>query len=58
MHSEQDQTLKEKIMYDPSKYTFQIHIIKVSGKLPTYPSPKLAFCPKCEVSVNIDLGEG
>ena len=30
----------------------------VSGKLPTYPSPKPIFCPKWEVSVNIGLGEG
>ena len=32
--------------------------IKVSGKLPTYPSPNPAFCPKWEVSVDADLGEG
>ena len=30
----------------------------VSWKLPTYPSPKPAFCPKWEVSVNVGLGEG
>ena len=30
----------------------------VSGKLPTYPSAKPAFCPKWEVSVNIGLEEG
>ena len=30
----------------------------VSGKLPTYPSPKSTFCPKWEVSVNVGLGEG
>ena len=24
----------------------------------SYPSPKLTFCPKREVSVNIGLGEG
>ena len=29
-----------------------------SGKLPTYPFPKLTFCPKWEVSVNVELGEG
>ena len=28
------------------------------GKLPTYPSPKPSFCPKWEVSVNVNLGEG
>ena len=28
------------------------------GKLPTYPSPNPKFCPKWEVSVNTDLGEG
>ena len=27
-------------------------------KLPTYPSPKPAFCPKWEVSVNVGLEEG
>ena len=32
--------------------------IKVSEKLPTYPSPNPTFCPKWEVSVNVDLGEG
>ena len=32
--------------------------IKVSEKLPTYPSPKPTFCPKREVSVNGSLGEG
>ena len=30
----------------------------VSGKLPTYPSPKPTFFPKWEVSVNVGLGEG
>ena len=30
----------------------------VSGKLPTYPSSKPAFCPKWEESVNVGLGEG
>ena len=30
----------------------------VSGKLPTYSSPKPAFCPKREASVNVDLGAG
>ena len=31
----------------------------VSWKLPTYPSPKPTFCPKLQVSVNVDLiGEG
>ena len=32
--------------------------LKVSGKLPTYPSPKPPFGPKWEVSVNVDLGKG
>ena len=32
--------------------------IKVSGKLPTYPSPKPSFYPKRDVSVNVSLGEG
>ena len=30
----------------------------VSRKLPTYPSPKPAFCPKWEVSVYVGLWEG
>ena len=30
----------------------------VSGKVPTYPSPKPTFCPKWELSVNVGLGEG
>ena len=30
----------------------------VSGKLPTYPSPKPTFCPKWEVSAYVGLGEG
>ena len=30
----------------------------VSGKLPTYPSPKPTLCSKCEVSVNVGLREG
>ena len=29
--------------------------IYVSGKLPTYPSPKPSFCPKWEVSVYVSL---
>jgi len=32
--------------------------ISFYGKLPTYPSPKPTFCPKSEVSVNVDSGEG
>ena len=32
--------------------------LKVSGKLPTYPSPKPIFCPKRGVSVTVGLGEG
>ena len=35
---------------------FRINL--VSGKLPTYPSPKSTFWPKREVSVNVGLGEG
>ena len=30
----------------------------ISGKLPTYPTPKPTFCPKWEVSVNVHVGEG
>ena len=33
-------------------------ILYISGKLPTYPSPKPTFCPKWEVSINVGLGEG
>ena len=29
----------------------------LSGKLPTYPSPKPTFCPTLELSVNVGLGE-
>ena len=32
--------------------------IQVSGKLPTYASPKSTFCPEREVSVNVGSGEG
>ena len=32
--------------------------IYISGKQPTYPSPKPTFCPKWELSVNVGLGEG
>ena len=31
---------------------------QVTGKLPTYPSPKPTFYFKSEVSVNVNLGEG
>ena len=30
----------------------------VSGKLPTFPSPNLTFCPEQEVSANVRFGEG
>ena len=30
----------------------------VSGKVPTYPSPKPTFCPKREVSFDDGLGKG
>ena len=39
-------------------YPNDIQSIKVSGKLPTYHSPNPIFCPKWEVSVNVDLGKG
>ena len=39
-------------------YLQQTGSLHVSGKLPTYPSPKPTFCPKWEVSVNVGLGEG
>ena len=32
--------------------------IEVSGLLTICPSPRSYFCPKWEVSVNADLGEG
>ena len=31
---------------------------KISGKLPTHPSPNPTFFSKLELSVNVDLGEG
>ena len=30
----------------------------ISGKLPTYPSPKPTFYPKREAGFNVGLGEG
>ena len=30
----------------------------ISGRLPSYPSPKPKFCPKWEVGLNVGLGEG
>ena len=30
----------------------------ISGKLPTYPSPKPTFCPKRKVGVDVDVGIG
>ena len=33
-------------------------LINTSRKLPNYPSPKPAFCPKWQVSVNVGLGGG
>ena len=32
--------------------------MSVSGKLPTHPSPRLAFWPKREVSINVRFGVG
>ena len=32
--------------------------IYISEKMPSYPSPKITFCSKWEVSVNVSLGEG
>ena len=34
-----------------------VRYLDISGKLPTYPSPKLTFCPKGVVSDNVGLGE-
>ena len=45
-------------LYDPVYNYGEKGPILVSGKLPTYPSPKPSFCPKWEVSVNVSLGEG
>ena len=36
----------------------KLGLLYVSGKLPTYPSPKSTVCSKWEVSVNVGLGEG
>ena len=41
-----------------SAHAYMFGSVKVSGWLTTYPSRKLQFCPKWEVSVNVDLGEG
>ena len=41
--------------YTHSKYNGSLYI---SGKLPTYPSPKPTFCTRCEVSFDVGLGEG
>ena len=56
---------KEQTKYDitteNTKHTECRRIIgslNVSGKLPTFPSPKPKFCLKWEVSVNAGLGEG
>ena len=39
-------------------FTGKVIMDQVSGKLPTYPSPKPSFCPKWEESVNVGSGEG
>ena len=62
-----NKTRKRKTDFTPEKCVFGFSfflfvcffgsIKKVSGKLPTYPSPKPSFCPKREVSVNVSLGE-
>ena len=41
-----------------SVHAYMLGSLTVSGWLATYPFPKLKFCPKWEVSVNVDLGEG
>ena len=39
-------------------YLGHFRSLYVSGKLPTYRSPKPTFCPKWKISVNVGLGEG
>ena len=46
------------IYYDNHRFYSSDGSVKVSGKLPTYPSPNPTFCLKWEVSVNVGLGEG
>ena len=48
--------LSTRLLLSISNNNAQVEI--VSGKLPTYPSPKPTFCPKWEVSVDVGLGEG
>ena len=47
---------------DPKTFSLSLHALigslYVSGKLPTYPSPKPTFFLKWELSVNVGLGEG
>ena len=57
--------VKLKISHLADQYSFNWTIdhasftsIQVSGKLPTYPFPNPTFCPKWEVNVNTELGEG
>ena len=42
----------------PFKLIRKFRLIEVSGKLPTFPSPKPSFFPKWEVSVIVSLGAG
>ena len=39
-------------------YLGHFRSLYVSGKLPTYPSPKPTFCPKWKISVNVGSQEG
>ena len=47
---------------EPSKFCYKLQYclgsLYISGKLPTYPSPKATFSPKKGVSVDVKLGKG
>ena len=45
-------------MQGPQKSTKKLGSIKVSGKLPTYPSPKLTLTLTSHLGENLGLGEG
>ena len=47
-------TVNENLNFDIRGYGWLV----VSGKLPTYPSPKPTFLPKWDANVNGELGEG
>ena len=44
--------------HGPMADCYEFGSLYISGKLPTFPSPKTTFCPKWEVTVDVGLGEG